>query len=43
MSREPISKAQQFMHFGDEPCAMVDVPQQRLMDWQAKGKPFPLR
>ena len=40
---EPISKAQQFMHFGDEPCAMVDVPQQRLMDWQAKGKPFPLR
>ena len=41
---EPLGKDQtKFLHFGDEPCAMVDVPEQRLMDWQAKGKPFPMR
>ena len=31
----------QFMHFGDEPCAMVDVPEDRLDAFQKKGKPFP--
>ena len=40
---EPLDKAQQFLHFGDAPCAMEAVPLQRLMDWQAKGKPFPMR
>jgi para-nitrobenzyl esterase len=41
---EPLGKEQtKFLHFGDEPCAMVDVPEQRLAAWQAKGKPFPLR
>ena len=41
---EPLGKEQtKFLHFGDEPCAMVDVPEQRLADWQAKGKPFPIR
>ena len=41
---EPLGKEQtRFIHFGDEPCEMVTVPQQRLLDWQAKGKPFPMR
>lgn len=41
---EPLGKKQtRFLHFGDEPCAMVDVPEQRLKDQQAKGKPFPVR
>ena len=31
----------QFMHFGDEPCAMCDVPEARLKAFQKKGKPFP--
>lgn len=31
----------QFMHFGDEPCAMCDVPEARLEAFQKKGKPFP--
>ena len=30
-----------FLHFGDEPCAMVDVPQDRLIATQALKKPFP--
>lgn len=30
-----------FMHFGDDPCAMVDVPAERLQATEAKGKPFP--
>lgn len=33
---------QQFMHFGDEPCAMCDVPEQRLEAVQNLGKPFPI-
>ena len=41
---KPLGKAQtRFLHFGDEPCAMVDVPEQRLQDTQARGKPFPSR
>lgn len=41
---EPLGKNQQkFLHFGDAPCAMVDVPVDRLEAWQAKGKPFPTR
>jgi len=41
---EPLGKDQKkFLHFGDEPCAMVDVPVDRLEAWQAKGKPFPTR
>lgn len=41
---EPLGKTQKkFLHFGDEPCAMVDVPEERLQTWQAKGKPFPTR
>ena len=40
---EPLGKNQtQFLHFGDEPCAMVDVPEERLEAQQAKGKPFPV-
>ncbi len=39
---EPLTQAQdRFLHFGDEPCAMVDIPQERLQATQAKGKPFP--
>ena len=39
---EPLGKEQtRFLHFGDEPCAMVDVPEERLKVQQAKGKPFP--
>ena len=30
-----------FLHFGDEPCDMVDVPEERLIATQAKGQPFP--
>lgn len=38
----PMGKAQpKFLNFGDAPCAMVDVPEQRLLDTQNKGKPFP--
>ena len=41
---KPLGKEQtQFLHFGDEPCAMVDVPEQRLQETQAKNKPFPAR
>ena len=41
---EPLGRQQsKFLHFGDEPCAMVEVPEQRLVDRQAKGIPFPLR
>lgn len=41
---KPLGKNQsQFLHFGDEPCAMVDVPEDRLSATQAKGKPFPTR
>ncbi len=32
----------QFMHFGDDPCAMCDVPEERLELTQKKGKPFPV-
>ena len=40
----PLGKNQtQFLHFGDEPCAMVDVPEERLVNQQAKKKPFPTR
>ena len=40
----PLGKAQsRFLNFGDAPCAMVDVPEQRLQDTQKKGKPFPVR
>lgn len=39
---KPLGKAQtRFLHFGDEPCAMVDIPVERLQTQQAKGKPFP--
>lgn len=39
---EPLGKNQaKFLHFGDEPCSMVDVPEERLIAWQAKGEPFP--
>lgn len=39
---KPLGKEQtQFLHFGDEPCAMVDIPTERLEAFQAKGKPFP--
>ena len=38
----PLRKDQmKFMHFGDEPCAMMDVPADRLAATEAKGKPFP--
>ena len=38
----PIGKTQsKFLHFGDEPCAMVDVPQDRLIATQDLNKPFP--
>ena len=39
---KPLGKEQtQFLHFGDEPCDMVDIPTERLEAFQAKGKPFP--
>lgn len=31
----------QFMHFGDEPCAMCYVPEEHLDSIQKRGKPFP--
>ena len=31
----------QFMHFGDEPCAMCYVPEEHLDSVQKRGKPFP--
>lgn len=34
-------KNRRFMHFGNEPCAMVEVPEDRLEAFQKKGKPFP--
>jgi len=38
----PLGKAQsKFLHLGDAPCAMVDVPQDRLIATQALKKPFP--
>ena len=38
----PIGKAQsKFLHFGDEPCAMAEVPRDRLIVTQALNKPFP--
>lgn len=38
----PLGEAQsKFLHFGDEPCAMIDVPQDRLIATQALNKPFP--
>lgn len=38
----PLSENQrQFMHFGDAPCSMVSVPEDRLQATEAKGKPFP--
>lgn len=41
---EPIGQnSARFMHFGDAPCAMVEVPEERLQATQAKGKPFPRR
>ncbi len=41
---EALGKEQaKFLHFGDEPCAMVTVPEERLQVTQAKGKPFPVR
>ena len=41
---EPLGKEQtKFLNFGDEPCSMVEVPEQRLEATQAKGKPFPTR
>ena len=41
---EPITKDScRFYHFGDEPCAMVDVPEARLQATQATRKPFPSR
>ena len=33
--------SKKFMHFGDEPCAMVDVPEDRLDAFQKLRKPFP--
>jgi para-nitrobenzyl esterase len=39
---EPITQDScRFYHFGDEPCTMVDVPEDRLQATQAKGKNFP--
>ena len=39
---EPLGKDQpKFMHFGDAPCSMEEVPADRLEATQAKGKPFP--
>ena len=39
---EPLGKDQtKFMHFGDEECAMMDVPADRLAATEAKCKPFP--
>jgi len=32
---------QQFMHFGDEPCALCQVPEAHLKEVQNRGKPFP--
>ncbi len=41
---EPLGQKQtDFLHFGDEPCAMVQVPKERLLSFQALGKPFPTR
>lgn len=41
---EPLGKEQtKFLHFGEEPCAMVEVPRERLEATQARGKPFPVR
>ena len=38
----PLGKNQpRFMHFGDEPCAMINVPAERLEATEAKKKPFP--
>ncbi len=30
-----------FMHFGDDPCKMCFVPEDRLLSVQKRGKPFP--
>ena len=32
-----------YLNFGDAPCAMVDVPEERLKATQALGKAFPAR
>ncbi len=32
-----------FLHFGDQPCAMVTVPEEKLQATQALNKPFPIR
>lgn len=41
---KPLGEKQtQFLHFGDEPCSMTDVPQDRLIATQALNKPFPKR
>ena len=38
----PITqKDQRFMHFGDDPCEMCSVPEDRLELVQARNKPFP--
>lgn len=33
--------SRRFMHFGDEPCAMVEVPEERLDAFQRLRRPFP--
>lgn len=39
---QPLSSEQtRFMHFGNEPCNMENVPEDQLSATQAKGKPFP--
>ena len=39
---EPLGKNQtKFLHFGDEPCAMIHVPTDHLTEVQAKNIPFP--
>ena len=39
---KPLGENQEkFLHFGDEPCAMVAVPTDHLTEVQAKNKPFP--
>ena len=38
----PISQnSHRFMHFGDSPCEMVQVPEEHLVSVQKQNKPFP--
>lgn len=38
----PLSQGK-FLHFGDVPCAMTDIPRDRLIATQALNRPFPKR